>query len=362
MARGTESKARVPDPAAQRTLLELNRFARPSDARSVWQMVSSLAVLGLVVVGIRQLAEHPARFLLVFPYAAIMTRIFVLQHDCGHHSFFHGRRRNDVAGTLLSFVTGVAYEPWRTEHAWHHLHQGQLDVRGIDRVNSPMTAEEAARDPAEAHTRHRLIRTWTVFFLGCFSLLIKRKRLRGFFHYRPGFRWRIAEPRAQVRGFFMSIAGHAAVHAGYVAVVGLRAWATVIVPGFVWGCGCAALLFWIQHNFERTYHAVDAQWSYYAAGAQGSSYLALPAPLAWFTADIGLHHIHHLNSRIPNYRLEEARRAVPELAAIPPLGMRDFFRSFTHVFWDPAKGRMVPIEETSAFGAPESERASTVLT
>jgi omega-6 fatty acid desaturase (delta-12 desaturase) len=342
------------DPGTCRTLLLLNRFARPSNARSVWQLASALAVLGVVVIAIRQLSDHPARFLLIFPWAAIMTRIFVLQHDCGHHSFFRTKRANDVVGTLISFLTGVAYEPWRTEHAWHHTHQGQLDSRGIDRVNSPMTADEATREPEKARARHRLIGIATVFFIGCYSLLVKRKALRGFFHYRHGFRWRISDPGAQARGHAISMAGHAAVHAGYIAFLGWRGWATVVLPAFVWGGGCAALLFWVQHNFERTYHAPNAEWCYYAAGAQGSSYVALPPPLAWFTAHIGLHHVHHLNSRIPNYRLEDARTAVPELAKIAPLRLRDFWRCFTHVFWDSAKGRMVPIEEIVVLGATDT--------
>ena len=92
-------------------------------------------------------------------------------------------------------------EPWRTEHAWHHTHQAQLDARGIDRVNSPMTREEAAQRPEEASQRHRLIRSWTVFFLGIFSLIFKRKRLAGFFHRRPGFRWRIRIPAPRRRAF-----------------------------------------------------------------------------------------------------------------------------------------------------------------
>jgi omega-6 fatty acid desaturase (delta-12 desaturase) len=237
------------------------------------------------------------------------------------------------------------YEPWRTEHAWHHTHQGQLDVRGIDRVNSPMTVEEAARDRAAAAQRARLIKVATVFVLGAYSLVIKRKRLGGFFHYRPGFRWRIADHRAQVRGFWITVIGHVGVHAFYVWALGWRGWVGIVLPAFFLGAGFGALLFWVQHNFERTYHASGADWSYYRVGVEGSSYLALPPLLRFWSADIGLHHVHHLHPRIPCYRLEEARRAVPALAAVPPLSGRGFLRCFTHVFWDPARGRMVAFDE-----------------
>jgi omega-6 fatty acid desaturase (delta-12 desaturase) len=97
----------------------------------------------------------------------------------------------------------------------------------------------------------------------------------------------------------------------------------------------------VQHNFERTYHAPESAWQYVEAGLQGSSYLKLPALLAWCSADIGIHHVHHVHARVPNYRLEEARRALPALAAVPPLGWADLKRCFTHVYWDGGAGRMI---------------------
>jgi omega-6 fatty acid desaturase (delta-12 desaturase) len=332
------------DADGRRVLRQLDRFARPSHRRSWWQLASTLGLLALAVAAIRGLSPGAARWLLVAPIAGLVTRAFVLQHDCGHHSLFRGARLDDAVGTLLSFVTGVPFEPWRTEHAWHHAHQAQLAARGIDRVNSPMTSDEARRAPEQAARRRRLIRVWTVFFLGSFSLMIKRKRLAGFFHYRPGFRWRIADPPAQVRGLRRTLIGHAIWQLSLAAALGPRDYAEVLLPAYLLGAGYGALLFWVQHNFERTYHAGD-DWSYYAAGLRGASYLALPQPLAWFSASIGLHHVHHLHPRIPNYRLEEARRAIPELRAVRPLDRRDAGRCFTHVFWDEPRGRMVSFDE-----------------
>ncbi len=325
-------------------LLDLNRFAHPRVARSVWQVVSTAALLVALLVAAR-LAPAAARLLAVPLIGACLTRVFVLQHDLGHHSLFRSPRVNDALGTLASFVTGVAYEPWRHEHAWHHNHQAQLAVRGVDRVNSPMTVDEGRADRAGASTRRRLIRPWTVALLGIFSLLVKRKRLAGFFFLRPGFPGRPGDLKALGRGLRVSNLGHLAVHALYVAALGAGFWASVVVPATLLGACGGALLFWVQHNFERTHHAGADAWRFVDAGLCGSSYLRLPRALAWFSADIGVHHVHHLNPRVPNYRLEEARQTVPALAAVAPLSRDDLRRCFTHVFWDPARGRMVTFDE-----------------
>ncbi len=117
-------------------------------------------------------------------------------------------------------------------------------------------------------------------------------------------------------------------------------WLLVPVGIFVAG-GIGASLFWVQHNFEHSWHASDAQWSYVRAALKGSSYLRFGPLLQWFTGSIGLHHVHHLNPGIPNYHLDAARKAIPELAAIEPLSNDDVRHCYTHVFWDGARNQMV---------------------
>jgi len=125
-------------------------------------------------------------------------------------------------------------------------------------------------------------------------------------------------------------------------------WAGLVLPAYFCAAGLGSLLFWVQHNFEHTYHAEESDWSFVAAGLHGASYLKLGGLWGWITASIGIHHVHHLNVLIPNYRLEEARRAVPEIATIPPLGRDDLRKCFTHVFWDADARKMLP------FPAPRS--------
>ncbi len=324
-------------------LKKVREFAVADTRIAVWQVASSVLVLAASIALVPLLPGAWA-FLAVPLIAGASVRIFVLQHDCGHGSLFGTKRVNDTVGTMLTWWTGVPFDPWRIEHQWHHNHQGKLEKRGIDRVNSPMTAREARRDPKAADMRHRFISLPTVLVVGAWSLLIKRKRLVGFFPFRPGFPNRIPDRATQVRGMLLTLVPYVALHVLLLTALGLRAWGIVIFACFV-AAASGALLFWVQHNFEHGFHAQGEEWDFVSVAVRGSSYLRFGPVLRWVTGSIGLHHVHHLNPRIPNYRLEPARRAMPELAAVEPLTLADMRKTFSHVFWDEERGVMVPIAD-----------------
>jgi omega-6 fatty acid desaturase (delta-12 desaturase) len=336
-------------------LTKVREFAVADDRIAVWQVVSSFAVL-IVAIALVPLLSGAWALLAVPLIAGVSIRVFVLQHDCGHASLFGSKRLNDRMGTMLSWWTGVPFEPWRTEHQWHHTHQGKLDKRGVDRVNSPMTVREARNDPKAADKRSRFISLPTVMVVGAWSLLVKRKRLTGFFPFRPGFPNRVPNRAIQVRGMLLTLLPYATLQLCLLAALGLRSWAIVLFACMVGGAG-GALLFWMQHNFEHGFHAAGEEWDFVSVAVQGSSYFRLGPVLRWVTGSIGLHHVHHLNPRIPNYRLEPARRAVPALAEVDPLTLADVRRAFTHVFWDEERGVNVPFAEIgSRHGAQPLDR------
>ena len=342
--------AAAPDAIAlsQRVVLASMPFAKADDGRASWQIGSVLAALAGLLTAVHLAAAAPWRWLLILPLTALMVRVFVLQHDCGHRSLFRSGRWNDAVGTLLGFITGVAFEAWRTEHNWHHGNQAKLSHRGVDRMNSPMTVAEARERPDHARMRRDKISIRSIFVLGAISLGVLRRVHTGYFPFRERFRWPVRNGPAMIRSVRLTNLVHA------VALLALGVWigpvnlVTIILPTLFAGAGCGSLLFWVQHNFEHTFHADDTQWSFVGAGLRGASYLRLPAWLRYVTADIGLHHVHHINSQIPNYRLEAARQAIPELRALAPLPRADFRRCFTHVFWDEAQGRMVTYDEVFA--------------
>ena len=332
-------------------LMRTRRHAVADNRRALLQLLVTLPALALLLAITRGEHGSALRFLSILPLALLLVRLFVFQHDCGHRSFLRGARANDLLGTGLSFITGIPFEPWRTEHNWHHRFQGRLSCRGIDGMNSPMTLSEARQAPAKAAVRVRKINSPNVFLLGAFSLLVQRKWNTGFFQFRPGFRWSFPNKEQVIRGLWATLAGHAAWHAALIALLGLTTWATVMLPSCIVAAGFGSWLFWVQHNFERTFHADDDRWSFVEVAVKGSSYLKLPWPLRWFTADIGLHHVHHLNPRIPNYALERARLEIEPLAKVPALNLADLRRCFSHVFWDARTERMVSPAELSSGAA-----------
>lgn len=326
-------------------LAETRPFAQSHNGIAAWQVVSTLTLL-VAVWALGALGAPWQSWPLLGLFAAgLLMRLFVLQHDCGHLSLFDRRALNDGIGRLLACVSGVAYHTWRSEHNWHHAHQGKLSHRGVDGMNSPMTRLEAVADPQRALATARTITPINIGVLGAISILVLRKRPDEFFQFREGFRWPIPDRDRLVKSIRWTNLGHVLLQLGVFLWLGAPAWAALYVLPLALAGVIGSWMFWVQHNFEQTYYAGEADWRFVDAGLQGASYLALPAPLAWFTGSIGLHHVHHLNPRIPNYRLEAARRAVPALAALAPLGGEGLRRSFTHVFWDEAAQHMVPLPD-----------------
>lgn len=327
-----------PDWALLRSALP---FRAASTWRALWQLVSTL---GLTLACFVLVTLWPAwwlKLLLMLPLAGLLVRTFVLQHDCGHGSLFTSRRVNQVVGHMLACITTVPFRLWAAEHHWHHNNQGKLEHRGVDIMNSPLTLREAAGDPAGRAYRERKISAPGIFCIGAFSLLVERKFSGDFFMFRKAFRWPVPNATKLRRSIWGANLGSLATHLALLLAIGWYNYLTFVVPASFIAAGCGSLLFWVQHNFEDTYYDPLSAWRYDKVGTQGSSYLKLPQPLAWFTADIGLHHVHHLNAHIPNYRLEEARRALPVLAAVQPLTRAQLRACFRKLFWDESTRKMV---------------------
>ncbi len=331
----------IKDERSKRLIRATLPFAKASRARAWFQLSATLALTALTVAAIALSALVFVPLIAVL-LGGLIVRLFVLEHDCGHNSFFPSRAANQRCGTFLSIITGTSLKAWSAEHNWHHNFQGQLDRRGIDIVNSPMTVDEARLDPRAASRRERLISVKNVMLYGMYSMLLRRRRPAGYFTFRKAWRHGVPNRRKLIVDVWRTNLLFLSVNAASAYALGGVRWLLAFPLAYALAAAVGGFVFFVHHNFEHTYFARTEDWTWADVSLRGSSWMALPRALRWFTADICIHHVHHLNPRVPNYYLEAARRAIPELASIKPLSRQQIRRCYTHLFWD-EKGRvMIP--------------------
>ena len=302
-------------------------------------LVTSVAVY--VLLGVSVWMALP-----LLPLAAgFLVRIFIIQHDCGHGSFFRSRRANNILGSICSLMTLTPYAFWRRQHARHHGSWNNLDRRaasGLDIYSSCLTLTEYVQLGSWRRRLYRLAYNPVVSHLMLPPLVF-------FLLYRVPFD-AAKEWRRERRAVYVTNLALACFIGGLGFIVGFGRIAAVQVPIMVVASIIGVWLFSIQHRFEHTSWATEAEWSFTTAALTGSSYLRLPRILQWFSGNIGFHHVHHLSSRIPNYRLEECHNALPDLQAAPILTLRSAIGTLRHALWDEQLGRMVRFPECEQRG------------
>jgi omega-6 fatty acid desaturase (delta-12 desaturase) len=279
--------------------------------------------------------------------AGFLVRIFIIQHDCGHLSFFRGRRANNVLGVACSLLTLAPYASWSRQHAGHHAIWNDLDRRqtGADIYSSCLTvAEYRALSPLRRlwyrTTRHPLVANILLpplVFLCLYRMPFDAPR-----------KW-----RHERRAVHITNVALVAMFGGLGLLFGFGEVAIVQVPIMVFASIIGVWLFSVQHRGKTTQWARHDDWDAISASLQGSTYLRLPAVLQWFTGNIGYHHVHHLSPRIPNYQLQECHESIPALRDVPTLSFRDGLRAVQFVLWDEERSRMVTFREAD-FGMSRS--------
>jgi omega-6 fatty acid desaturase (delta-12 desaturase) len=271
--------------------------------------------------------------------AGFLARLFMIQHDCGHASFFRSRIVSDWIGRVIGVVTLTPYDVWRRTHAAHHASAGHLGKRGMGDVLTLTVAEYRSRS-AFGRLRYRLYRHPLVLLgLGPSYLFFLQNRVP-FGLMRAGARYWIS-----AMGTNIAIA--AAIAAiGYFG--GPAVLLTVFLPMTVIAASIGVWMFYVQHQFEATSWDHEPAWQLHDAALHGSSHYVLPGVLRWLTANIGVHHVHHLQSRVPFYRLPEILRDHPELAESQRLTVRDSVAALRLHLWDEQNRRLVSFAQARA--------------
>ena len=280
--------------------------------------------------------------LLALPSGLFLVRLFIIQHDCGHGSFFRSRIWSNRVGRVIGVLCWTPYAYWRRLHDGHHATSGNLDMRGTGDI-ATLTVSEYQSLTRWGQFRYRLYRHPIVLFgLGpTYTFVLKhRMPLELIRDLRDGW-MSVMSTNAAIIG--LAVAASLVVGPATFAVVHL---ATVLFAGTI-----GMWLFYVQHQFQETQWDCQEEWDFRRQAIEGSSFYDLPAPLRWFTGNIGIHHIHHLRSRIPSYRLYECLRDIPELRNVNRLTLWDSFKCVSLALWDDRQRKLVSFRSARAISA-----------
>lgn len=281
--------------------------------------------------------------LLAVPLGGLVVRLFIIQHDCGHGSFLPSQRANQIVGRAMSLLTLVPYGLWRQVHAQHHAGSGNLDRRGAGDIKTLTVREYQSRSPM-ARLRYVIYRNPIfLFFIGIpvFFVILQRQPFGHPLSARDCWRSVVGLDLAMIAIYGLLAFG-----------VGIKAIILVALPAIFVASVIGGWLFFIQHQFEGTHWDGTETWDFQVAALQGSSFYDLPPLLNWFTGNIGLHHIHHLNSMVPNYRLKECLAAMPELQDINRLTFIESLRCARLTLWDEEARRLVRFKDAAGMAIP----------
>jgi omega-6 fatty acid desaturase (delta-12 desaturase) len=272
------------------------------------------------------------------PAAGFLLRTFIVFHDCAHGSFLSTKRGNLWLGRFTGLLVFQPFGNWRHNHAVHHGTSGDLDRRGTGDVPT-LTVEEYLSRPWQQRLAYRLFRNPLVMFgIGpIWSLMIGPRIWSNKMH-----------PRRR-RSVIATNLALAAVVGGIFWLAGPQAWLLVQMPIAILAGTMGVFMFYVQHQFEDVYWESSERWSYADAALRGSSYLKLPKLLQFFSGNIGLHHVHHLSAKVPNYNLQRAHDENPIFHDVPVLSVRDGLRAIRLKVIDPKSGRLLTWSEVKAY-------------
>lgn len=341
LARNDGTPVNAPAPIDPRKLMrDLKAFRDPRPSRSGWELavtlIPFLALFAAIVMAVQ--AGHLLALALTPVAGLFLLRLFIIQHDCGHGAFLRSRAGNDWFGRALGVFTLTPYDCWRRSHSQHHAATGNLDARGIGDVDT-LTVREFQQLSRLQRLLYRLYRHPLVLLgLGPAYLFLVRHRLPLGLMKEGYLYWVSAIGTNLVTALILAIP---------IYLVGIGITALVFLPVLLTAASVGVWLFYIQHQFSDAHWNEKATWSFHDAALHGSSHLDLPLIFRWFTGNIGVHHVHHLASRIPFYRLPEVLEKHPGLRDLNRYTALQTLGALRLALWDEGQRRLVSFREAA---------------
>ena len=317
-------------------------YVGPNARRASFQVVTTLVPLALTMWATHAvLAVSPwLALIFVLPAAGLLVRTFILMHDCAHGSFYASRKLNDTVGFLTGVLTLTPFAQWRRDHALHHASSGDLDRRGHGDVKT-LTVREYLALSSRGRLGYRIVRHPLLLLIGGPFYLVFSNRMTG--------QGTSTGPK-QVASVWLTNAAIAVLLAIAFLAVG---WQTVVlaylVPFYI-AAMTGVWLVYVQHQFEDANWAPHEDWNYVDAALRGSSHLRLSPLLQWFTGSIGLHHVHHVAPKIPNYRLQPCHDANEMFHQSPVITFRSGMAGLRLALWDEDSHRLVGFNDAAVGG------------
>lgn len=311
---------------AKEWVIALSKYREPSRWRSIFELgVTVGPFVALWVIAWWSMSVSPWLALAIaVANAAFLLRLFCIQHDCGHGSFFKSRTTSDWVGRVLGVLTLTPYDVWRRSHSIHHSSSGNLDKRGIGDIHTMTVAEYKDASWFE-RLQYRLYRNPIILFgLGPGYIFFLQNRLP-------------VGLMESAKYWISAMATNAAILVALTVMWyfgGLMPILLIFLPTTLLAATAGMWLFYVQHQFEDAHWNEDEDWEMHEAALHGSSHYVMPRPLQWLSANIGIHHVHHLYSRIPFYRLPEVLRDHTILADSNKLTIRESLACARLHLWD----------------------------
>lgn len=317
-------------------------YKEPSTVKSIYQIFSTLVPL-FVSCYLSYLSLTLGPVLGTLPYlffslvgGALLVRVFIIMHDCGHGSFFKNKRANQLVGGILGVLVFTPSTQWSKEHAKHHATTGNLTRRGAGDVYM-LTVKEYQASPWWIKLGYRIYRSpWFLFTLGAWIHFLIKQRAPYDLPLSAKKSW---------KSVWYTNAGIILTIAAFSTIFSFKTVMIVYLPMMLVGASLGTWIFYMQHQFEDTYWEKDEGWDHAKASIEGSSFYDLPLILHWFFGNIGYHHIHHLCSKIPNYNLPKCFKENDVFKNVTYLTLRESLRCGRLALWDETKKKMVAFKE-----------------
>lgn len=314
----------------------IKEYQTPDIWKGIWQIVNTLIPyisIWILIIYSLSVSYWITAFLIILA-AGFLVRLFIIFHDCGHGSFFKLQKANTIVGAIFGILAFTPYYKWHNQHMKHHATVGNLDKRGDGDIWT-MTAEEYLKSSKWERLKYRVYRNpVTMFGVGALYVFMVQNRLT---------------TKEMDRKEKLNVHLTNLILVMLFAVMGwaIGFWTYLIIQlAIVYLAAIAGLwLFYLQHQYEDVAWVRTENWNYRQIAIEGSSFVKFPRLLQWFSGNIGFHHIHHINARIPNYKLEKCYHENPIFKEVEPVTFMKSLKTLRLRLWDEKNQKLIGFRE-----------------